>query len=234
MSEQPTANFDLRPPVPVDDYEAAAHRVNVGYELVFELATALLRAHCPGDAQLLIVGAGGGMEVQTFGPADPHWRLTGVDPSGDMLRLARAKAQTAGLTDRVHLIQGTVDDLPPELSFDAATIIFVLMHLPDDGSKLHLLRSIAERLRPGGLLILVDAIRDHRDRFAPAWQRYAEARGMSAEWMAAFIERITASSNTATEARELALLDEAGFRDVTRFFAAFPINGWIATNGSRP
>ena len=87
---------------------------------------------------------------------------------------------------------------------------------------------------PGGLLILVDAIRDHRDRFAPAWQRYAEARGMSAEWMAAFIERITASSNTATEARELALLDEAGFRDVTRFFAAFPINGWIATNGSRP
>ena len=229
MSEHQAANFDVRPPVPVSDYETTAHQVNVGYELVFELATALLRAHCPGDAHVLVVGAGGGMEVQTFGPAEPRWRLTGVDPSADMLRLARAKADAAGLTDRVHLVQGTPDDLPPESRFDAATAMFVLMHLPDDGSKLHLLRSIADRLRPGGLLILVDAIHDHRDRFTPAWQRYAEARGMSAEWMAAFLERIRVSSNTATEARELALLEEAGFRDVTRFYAGFIINGWIAT-----
>ena len=52
---------------------------------------------------------------------------------------------------------------------------------------------------------------------------------MSVEWMAAFLERIRAGGNTVTEARELALLEEAGFRDVTRFCAAFIMSGWIAT-----
>ena len=47
VSAQRTADFDERPPVPVGEYDAAARMVNVGYELVFELATALLRAHCP-------------------------------------------------------------------------------------------------------------------------------------------------------------------------------------------
>ncbi len=229
MSDQHTANFDVRPPVPVSDYEATARRMNVGYELVFELATALLRADCPDDAHLLIVGAGGGMELQTFGSAGAGWRFTGVDPSADMLALARAKVDGAGLTERVQLVQGTLDDLPPDARFDAATVIFVLMHLPDDGSKLHLLRGLAQRLRAGAPLILVDSIRDHRERFIPAWQHYTAARGLPAEQMAAFIARITASSNTVTEARELTLLDEAGFRDVTRFFAAFHMSGWIAT-----
>jgi tRNA (cmo5U34)-methyltransferase len=156
--------------------------------------------------------------------------LTAVDPSADMLALARAAAEAAGLADRVRFLRGTPDDLPAGERFDAATALFVLMHLPDDGGKLRLLRGIAARLKPGAPLILVDSVRDQRARFAPAWREYAVARGVSAEWMAAFFARIAASGNTTTtEARELALLGEAGFRDAARFFAAFTVNGWIAT-----
>ena len=229
MNNQRAADFDERPPVPVGDYDATARMVNPGYELVFELATALLRAHCPGDAHLLLVGAGGSTEVRAFGAAEPRWRLTAVDPSADMLALARTAAEAAGLADRVRLVRGTPDDLPAEARFDAATALFVLMHLPDDGSKLRLLQGIARRLRPGAPLVLVDAIHDQRARFAAAWQHYAVVRGVSPEWMSALLERIAASGNAATEARELALLGEAGFRDATRFFAAFHSNGWIAT-----
>jgi tRNA (cmo5U34)-methyltransferase len=229
VSSQGTAGFDERPPVPVGDYDATARGMNPGYELVFELAAALLRAHCPADARLLLVGAGGSTEVRAIGTAGPGWRLTAVDPSADMLALARGAAEAAGLADRVRLLRGTLDDLARGERFDAATALYVLMHLPDDGSKLRLLRGIAARLEPGAPLILVDSIRDQRARFATAWQQYAVARGVSAEWMAAFLERIAASSNTATEARQLALLDEAGFRDAARFFAAFTINGWVAT-----
>ncbi len=230
MSQQHTANFDVRPPVAAHEYDLAAHRINVGYELIFELATALLRATCPDDALLLIVGAGGGMEVQTFGLAGPRWRFTGIDPSADMLALAQVKVDAHGLTDRVRLVQGTPDDLSPTPHYDAATCIFVLMHLPDDGSKLQLLRSIAQRLKPGAPLILVDGVLDYGAAFAPAWQQYAEARGMPADQMAAFLERIKTGTNAATEARNLELLAEAGFRTVTRFFTAFVINGWIATH----
>jgi tRNA (cmo5U34)-methyltransferase len=77
MSDQHTANFDVRPPVPVQDYLLAAHRINVGYELAFELVTALLRAHCPDDAHVLVIGAGGGTEVRTFGRASPHGTCIG-------------------------------------------------------------------------------------------------------------------------------------------------------------
>jgi tRNA (cmo5U34)-methyltransferase len=163
------------------------------------------------------------------GPSDPRWQLTGVDPSADMLALARAGVGASGLADRVRLVRGTLDDLPAEEHFDAATAIFVLMHLPDDGSKLDLLRGIAARLRPGVPFLLVDATRDHHARFAPAWQRYAEAPGMPAAQLAALVARLTASTNATTEARELALLGDAGFHEVTRFLAAFMINGWIAT-----
>jgi tRNA (cmo5U34)-methyltransferase len=202
--------------------------MNPGYELVFELATALLRAHCPEDAQLLLARGGGSTEVRALRNAGPRWRLTAVDPSTEMLNRARAAAEAEGLTGRVRFLQGTPDDLPVETRFDAATAIFVLMHLPDDGTKLGLLRGIATRLKPGAPLILVDAIRDQRARFAPAWQEFSVARGAPPEDMSAFFERIAEKSNTTTEARELALLSEAGFRDATGFFAAFIMNGWIA------
>ena len=167
MSEHHSANRDVRPPVPVGEYDLAAQRVNPGYGLALELVTALLRAHSPADTEILVVGAGGGMEVQTFGAAEPGWRLTGVDPSADMLALARAKA-AAGLDERARLVQGTLDDLAPAARFDAATAMFVLMHLPDDGAKLHLLRGVARRFKLGAPLLLIDSLRDHRERFLPA------------------------------------------------------------------
>jgi tRNA (cmo5U34)-methyltransferase len=229
VSSQGAADFDARPPVPVGDYDATARGVNPGYALAFELAAALLRAHCPADARILLVGGGGSTEVRAVGAAGPRWRLTAVDPSADMLALARIAAEAAGLGDRVEVVRGTPDDLPRDEPFDAATALFVLMHVPDDGGKLRLLRGIAARLEPGAPLILVDAVADRRARFAPAWREYAVARGVSAAWMADFLARVAATSHAATEARELALLGEAGFRDATRFFAAFHVNGWIAT-----
>jgi tRNA (cmo5U34)-methyltransferase len=229
MSDHPTANFDVRPPVPVQNYLQAVHRINVGYELTFELVTALLHAHCSDNARILLVGAGGGTEVRVLGRASLHWHLTGVDPSETMLALARASVDTYALAERVELIQGTPDDLPSMPHYDAATCIYVLMHLPDNGKKLHLLRSIVQRLKPGAPLILVDAVRDNRELFEAAWQRYAEARGMPGAEMAAFLERIKTGSTTVSESRNLELLNEVGLRTVTRFFSAFGMYGWIAT-----
>jgi tRNA (cmo5U34)-methyltransferase len=228
MSDSHSANFDVRPPVPVHDYLQAAQRINIGYDLIFELVTALLRTHCADDAHVLLVGAGGGTEVRAFGRARAHWRLTGVDPSEKMLTLARAIVDTDDLADRVELIQGTPGDLAPERRFDGATCIFVTMHLPDDGQKRDLLQSIVQHLKPGAPLILVDAVQDNRATFEAAWQQYAEARGMPAEEMAAFRERIKTRSNTITEARTLELLREVGVGAVTRFFTAFQIYGWVA------
>ena len=120
------ADFDVRPPMPVSEYEDTVKRVNVGYELVFALVHSSLRALGRPDLHVLVVGAGGGAEIEHFLPANPGWRITGVDPSRDMLALAQAKAERLGVAERVTLIQGTVDDLPASASFEAATCIYVL------------------------------------------------------------------------------------------------------------
>ena len=144
-------DFDTRPPVPLSDYETMSRRVNVGYELLFNLTHCLLRGLHQPVLELLVVGVGGGAEIERFLPGNPGWRLTGVDPSEQMLQLAQAKAHSLGVADRVTLVRGTVQDLAQDARFDAATCMFVLHFLPDEG-KLQLMKETARRLRPGAPL----------------------------------------------------------------------------------
>lgn len=102
MAESPpSGDFDAAPPIPVADYAQTVARVNVGYDLTLTLTGCLLRALDEPQLELLVVGAGGGAEIARFLPPNPGWRLTGVDPSRDMLALAAVAG--LGLEDRVHL-----------------------------------------------------------------------------------------------------------------------------------
>jgi hypothetical protein len=71
-----------------------------------------------------------------------------------MMDLAVAQLQRTGLIERTVVRLGTVDDLPPEPNFDAATLIGVLHHLPGNATMQAILRSLAMRLKPGAALIL--------------------------------------------------------------------------------
>lgn len=214
------------------EYAQIVRMTNVGYELIFELATALLRAHLPETAHLLIVGAGGGMELQTLGPDNPHWRFTGVDPAAPMLAVAQEMADKHGLTDRVRLVPGTVDDLPLEATYEAATCIFVEHLLPDDGAKLRLLQSIAQRLHPGAAFLLVGPDPDTYEQFSSAGWQYRAARGMTEEQQTALSARVRADVPGVTDVRQRELLWEAGFRDIETFSQALWIKGWVAVRSS--
>ena len=97
----------------------------------------LLAERVPQDGQVLVVGAGRGLETRRLADVEPDGRFVGVDRASAMLDLARAVAgPVAG--DRVTLIQGTVLDAPAG-PFDAATCILVLGLVADDGSKQTLL-----------------------------------------------------------------------------------------------
>src|SRR5215218_1254089 len=106
MAAMPSrANFDPQPPLPVGEYARSVAGVNVGYDLTFTLTTCFLRALHRPKLALLVVGAGGGMEVERFLPGDPGWRLVGVDPSRDMLAAAQAAAERLGVQGRVELVR---------------------------------------------------------------------------------------------------------------------------------
>ena len=216
ISPSPT-DFDSPPPVPPSEYARMVVGVNVGYDLVFRLAACLLRALQQPHLNLLVVGAGGGMEIEQFLLANPGWRLVGVDPSEEMLSLAAARAERLGVRDRTELVHGVVDDLPAERSFDAAMCLYVLHFLPDD-AKLATLQSIGRRLRAAAPLIVASGARvdiddeDLRSDLLGTWQQHGEMMGLPAEQMAAIVQQILTQNAEATDAKGyLRLLREAGF-----------------------
>lgn len=233
MTDTPQpVDFDARPPMPVSEYAQTVKRVNIGYDLVMTLTECFLRALHQPELDMLVVGAGGGEEIERFLPQNPGWRLTGVDPSRDMLALAQATVERLGVRERATLIQGQVADLPAEARFGAATCLFVLHFLPDD-EKLAILREIAARLRPGAPLLLVAGSRpdagELSDDFLGAWQEYGESMGMPAERMATTIQEILARPNRTTEEDYGRLLREVGFTRVARYFSVLGgMSGWLA------
>jgi ubiquinone/menaquinone biosynthesis C-methylase UbiE/DNA-binding transcriptional ArsR family regulator len=129
-----------------------------------------------GDAPmrvLLDLGTGTGRMLELFGPQIE--RGLGLDLSLDMLSLARARLDRAGLR-HCSVRQGDIYDLAlPKDSFDVV-VIHQVLHFLDDGARA--IQEAARVLRPAGRLLVVDFaphdlefLRDehahHRLGFAP-------------------------------------------------------------------
>jgi len=100
---------------------------------------------------LLDLGTGTGRMLELFGPDIE--RGIGLDLSRDMLALARARLDRAGL-QHCSVRHGDIYDLPlARDSFDVV-IIHQVLHFLDDGA--HAIREAARVVRPGGRLLVVD------------------------------------------------------------------------------
>jgi ubiquinone/menaquinone biosynthesis C-methylase UbiE/DNA-binding transcriptional ArsR family regulator len=100
---------------------------------------------------LLDLGTGTGRMLELFGPDIE--RGLGIDLSLDMLALARARLDRAGLK-HCSARKGDIYDLTvPKDSFDVV-ILHQVLHFLDDAA--HAIREAARVLRPGGRLLVVD------------------------------------------------------------------------------
>ncbi len=77
------------------------------------------------------VGCGSGVAATTIGVAFPNSTVIGIDPDGNAIADASARAAAAG-ADNVSFVQGTFDDLP-EASADAVLTLDVLHDIPRPG-----------------------------------------------------------------------------------------------------
>ena len=100
---------------------------------------------------LLDLGTGTGRMLELFGPQAE--RAFGIDLSRDMLALAEARLDRAGLTN-CTVRHGDIFDLAmPADSFDVI-IVHQVLHFLDDGARA--IRDTARLLRPQGRLLVVD------------------------------------------------------------------------------
>lgn len=223
-------NFDFNA-LKTAHYDRAAKAAVFGYEQLYNMILAILCNSLGDYANVLVVGCGTGMELVTFGQKKTNWKITGVDPSEEMIKSSVAKIAKNNLTDRITLHHGITDDLPEEEYFDAATLVFVMRFIPSKTKKLSLLKSIAKRLKPDGKIIIVDQHGDfgsEQFRFInKAWRNYMKLNGIPAE----LVMKITAQAMeqsffTVSELKQF--LSKAGFENMNQFYNAFLHGGWIA------
>jgi len=101
--------------------------------------------------RILDAGCGTGEILTSLARAFPTSHVTGVDLSPESLRLARWLVDHLELTN-VELEEGNLLDLPVDLqSFDLITSMGVLHTLADPAEGL---RRLAERIAPGGYLVV--------------------------------------------------------------------------------
>ncbi len=203
-----------------------------GYELMHDLSLNLLQHYLPSQANILISGAGTGQEVISYSIANPMWQITRVDPTQEMLSVDIDQVRRQGLSDRIYLKQGQVKDLPLDPCFEAATSILVMQFIPDDGSKKEYLIEIASRLKPGAKFIIIDLVGDKATRefgmFLSTWEARQLLMGEDKEDVKKDFKHIKRDLQFITESRMNDLLQEVGFKEVSKFFQFYLLSGWIA------
>ena len=110
----------------------------------------------PGE-KLLDVGCGtGGVTIPAKERIGQNGWVTGIDPSPEMIAVARKKAVRAGLNIDFRI--GAIESLPyTNESFDVVTSSLMMHHLPHD-VQVKGLAEIYRVLKPGGRLLIADAM----------------------------------------------------------------------------
>jgi tRNA (cmo5U34)-methyltransferase len=222
-------DFDRSPAI-TENYEQGPRWFVPGYDASHAMAAVLLRDRIGQEGHILVVGAGGGVELSVFARECANWKFTGVDPSTEMLRQATLKLESAGAADRVTWVLGEIEK-SPKGPFDAATSFLALNFVPEE-RRLAILREIRMRLKTGAPFLIIDGCSDKNSvRFEDDLRVYAAfARRSGAK--ADVVERAVAMQRESLyyvlPEREVALLAEAGFSDARLFYAGLWVYGWIA------
>lgn len=215
-------------PEAVARYAEGPRRLVPGFADMLRMATLLTAERAPEKARVLVVGAGGGLEMRAFAEAHAGWRFEGVDPSAEMLRLARATLGAHAARAQLH--QGTVT-VAPDGPFDAATCLLT-MHFIAPEERLPTLRAIHRRLAPGAPFVMAHHSFSEepaaRDVWFSRFIAFAASSGVESVKSHDSGKMMEAKLTILAPEREEALLREAGFAQVETFYAGMTFRGWIA------
>jgi tRNA (cmo5U34)-methyltransferase len=215
-------------PQAVARYAEGPPRLVPGFTDLQRMTLLLLAERAGADARVLVLGAGGGLELKVFAEAQPGWRFEGIDPSAEMLKLAE---KTLGpLASRAQLHEGTID-VAPEGPFDAATCLLTLHFVPAE-ERGRTLREIRRRLKPGAPFVMAHHSfpqgEHERGKWLSRFAAFATASGIDPEKAQAAGAGIGAQLPLLAPQHDEQLLRDAGFFDVSLFYAAFTFRGWVA------
>ncbi len=164
--------------------------------------------------------------------AFPQYQFTAVEPASAMLDICRQKAVESGIASRCTFHEGYLETLPDADPFDAATCLLVSQFIQQAEERSHFFRKIAQRLRPGGILINSDLVLGmsppvHESLFE-VWLRMLGGSGWSEE----DIEKMRAAWRlhlaALTPPEIEAIIAAGGFNTPVLFFQTLFIHAWFS------
>ncbi|MCA8982826.1 MAG: class I SAM-dependent methyltransferase [Planctomycetaceae bacterium] len=154
----------LEPEVMDDEAEVAEYDAMPHDDVNARFVEDFLVRFPPGaiaTATVLDLGTGTALIPLLLLQREPGLRVTAVDRSAAMLRMAARHACRFGQQERLDLVEADVCRLPfADRSFDMVLSNSLLHHLPE---PVRCLREAARVLRPGGMLFLRDLFRPETD-----------------------------------------------------------------------
>jgi len=125
------------------------------------------REYCPdfSEGQIFDLGCGPGDIPIRMARALPMCRITGVDASAPMIRLAERAVAQAGLSSRISFRCQRFQDLSGAGQADAAVSNSLLHHVPNPLQFWHKLRQL---VKPGSPVLVMDLLRAESPEAAQA------------------------------------------------------------------
>jgi tRNA (cmo5U34)-methyltransferase len=215
-------------PQAVARYTEGPPRFVPGYFDLHRMTGILIAERAPHDARVLVLGAGGGLELKALAETHQQWTFDGIDPAAEMLKLA---TRTLGpLAARVQLHEGYIDDAPAG-PFDAAVCLLTLHFLATEERR-RTVMEIRRRLKPGSPFVVAHSSFPQGDDERAVWlSRYAAfaiASGAEPEKVQNARTAVEAHLNLLAPEQDEAILRDAGFSDISPFYTAFTWRGWVA------
>lgn len=226
MTERLTFDVDT-----ATEYDKGIRRTLPTYDGLVRLSNTALRIRAGENAEVLVIGAGGGNELLEFAEHNPTWAFTAVDPSEPMLNEARAKVEGRFGTERVDYVVGSSGDVTVENLFDAASCLLVLHFINSVEEKLTFLQEIRLRLKTGAPFVIASMAGDRNDPAFDAlfglWrQSWVDRSSLSEVQVLEMEKTVRALSFISCDEIE-GLLREAGFGNITQFFQTTFFSGWM-------
>ena len=215
-------------PQAVASYAEGPPRLVPGFAGLQRMAMLLLAERSPDNARVLVLGAGGGLEIKSFAEAQPGWNFDGVDPSAEMLGLASTTLEPFASRTRLH--HGLIE-LAPDGPFDAATCLLTL-HFVGPEERHRTLREVRRRLKPDAPFVVAHFSfpqePDDRELWLSRYAAFATASGVEQSKAENARSMIGAQLPILSPEEDEKDLRDAGFHGITLFYVGFTFRGWVA------
>jgi tRNA (cmo5U34)-methyltransferase len=125
------SNFDKKDHIKSPEfYRNTAKKVVLGQDAIYATIGTALKMELAENAELLIIGGGGGKELSSFHQYSENWKFTILDPSKKMLKLAEYWSKAEQLQSRTKFLHGYLKDFEiADSTFNAITSVAVFHYL---------------------------------------------------------------------------------------------------------